>query len=91
MPGYMSAAAARDFYDRATRPRPSHVTPELTAALVADLEEQIHVTRESASGMMRQGWPLIAAFMFGEVARFGKHRDFCQGTRKEGKDALQSR
>ncbi len=88
MPGYMTAAQARALYDRAQRPRPSHVTQrlrsrELNAALAAMLTDEIRVARESGAVMAAQGHNGPAAYVFSEVARMGKLRGFYAGTREE--------
>ncbi len=86
MPGYMTAAAARDLYDRAQRPRPSHVTARLNAALAAMLADEIRVARESGAGMATQGHNGPAAYVFAEVRRMEKLRSFYAGKREEGDD-----
>ncbi len=86
MPGFMTATAARALYDRAQRPRPSHVTPRLNAALAAMLADEIRVARENAAAMAAQGHNGPAAYVFAEVARMGKLRGFYQGTSEEGDD-----
>ncbi len=86
MPGYMTATAARALYDRAQRPRPSHVTPALNAALAAMLAGEIRVARESAAVMAAQGHNGCAAGVFAEVARMGKLRGFYAGKSEEGDD-----
>ena len=86
MSGYMSAAAARALYDRAQRPRPSHVTPELNAALAAMLAGEIRVARESAAVMAAQGHNGPAAFVFSEVRRMTELQGFYRGKREEGDD-----
>lgn len=83
MSAYMTAAATRALYDRAMRPRPSHVTPELTATLVADLEEQIAAARDYAEAMLKQGYLASADWGYKEVERLEKLRDFYQNKRKE--------
>ena len=86
MPGYMTATQARDLYDRAQRPRPSHVTPRLNAALSTMLTGEIRVARESGAVMAAQGHNGPAAFVFAEVRRMTKLRGFYQGRGKEGDD-----
>lgn len=87
MSPFMTAAAARVFYDRAQRPRPSHMTPRLNAALSAMLAGEIRVARESAAVMAAQGHNGPAAYVFSEVRRMTELRGFYQGERKEGNDA----
>ncbi len=79
MPGYMTAAAARALYDRAQRPRPSHVTQRLNAALAAMLAGEIRVARESAAVMAVQGHNGPAAGVFAEVRRMTELREFYTG------------
>ncbi len=84
MPGYMTAAAARALYDRAQRPRPSHVTPrlrsrELNAALSAMLTDEIRVARASGAVMAAQGHNGPAAFVFTEMRRMTELREFYTG------------
>ncbi len=86
MPGYMTAPQARALYDRAQRPRPSHVTPRLNAALAAMLTGEIRVARESGAVMAVQGHNGPAAGVFAEAARMGKLREFYQGRDEEGDD-----
>ncbi len=86
MPGYMTAAAARALYDRAQRPRASHVTPRLNAALAAMLAGEIRVARESGAVMAAQGHNGCAAFAFSEMARMTELRGFYQGKSEEGDD-----
>ncbi len=96
MPGFMTATQAReqldcamradDLYDRAQRPRPSHVTPRLNAALAAMLAGELRVARESGAVMAAQGHNGCAAGVFSEVARMGKLRGFYRGTSEEGDD-----
>ena len=83
MPGYITAPQARALYDRAQRPRPSHVTPELNAALAAMLAGEIRVARESAAVMAAQGHNGPAAYVFAEVRRMAELRGFYQGKRDE--------
>ena len=87
MPGYMTAAQARALYDRAQRPRPSHVTAELNAALSAMLGDEIRVARESGAVMAAQGYNGCAACVFTEVRRMTELRGFYQGKHEEGDDA----
>ncbi len=77
------AMRADDLYDRAQRPRPSHVTPALNAALAAMLTGEIRVARESAAVMAAQGHNGPAAYVFTEVRRMGKLRAYYTGTREE--------
>ncbi len=84
--GYMAAAAARALYDRAQCPRPSHVTPELNAALSVMLAGEIRVARESAAVMAAQGHNGPAAYVFAEVRRMTELRGFYQGKSEEGDD-----
>ncbi len=91
MSGFLSATATRALYDRAQRPRPSHVTPRLrsrehNAALAAMLADEIRVARESGAIMAAQGHNGCAAGMFSEVARMGKLRGFYAGKSEEGDD-----
>ena len=86
MPGYMTAPATRALYDRAQRPRPSHVTPELNAALAAMLADEIRVARASGAVMAAQGHNGPAAYVFSEVRRMTELREFCRGKREEGND-----
>ena len=80
------AMRADDLYDRARRPRPSHVTPRLNAALAAMLAGEIRVARESGAVMAAQGHNGCAAGVFAEVARMGKLRGFYRGRDEEGDD-----
>ncbi len=62
MPGYMTATQARALYDRAQRPRKSHVTPRLNAALAAMLTGEIRVARESGAVMADvKAWAITSA------------------------------
>ena len=86
MPGFLTAAAARALYDRAQRPRPSHVTPQINTALAAMLADEIRVARESGAVMAAQGHNGCAAYVFSEVARMGKLRGFYRGRTEEPDD-----
>ncbi len=88
MPPFMTATQARALYDRAQCPRPSQVTPELNAALAAMLTGEIRVARESGAGMAAQGHNGPAAYVFSEMARMGKLREFYTGKREEGDDGI---
>ncbi len=87
MPGFMTAPQARALYDRAQRPRPSHVTPERNAALAAILADEIRVARASGAVMAAQGHNGCAAGVFAEAARMTGLREFYRGGSEEGDDA----
>ncbi len=82
----MTAAATRALYDRAQRPRPSHVTPGLNAALAALTTEEIEAARAYAEAMIEQGAWELASRGFAEVTRLEELRSFYQGKREEGDD-----
>ena len=83
---FMTAAATRALYDRAQRPRPSHVTPELNAALAAMLAGEIRVARESGAVMAAQGHNGCAAGVFAEVRRMTELRGYYQGKEESDED-----
>lgn len=87
MSPFMTAAAARDLLRRSMLPRPSQVTPELTAGLIALANEGIEAARGYAVEMIEQRAFALAGHGFAEAARLEKLRDFYKGTREEGDDA----
>ena len=86
MPTFMTADRARDLLRRSMRPRPSHVTPELTAGLTALANEGIEAARGYAVEMIEQRAFALAGHGFTEAARLEKLREFNTGKRKEGDD-----
>ncbi len=83
MSPFMSAAATRDLYDRAQRPRPSHVTPELNARLIAGTNEQITAARSYATEMLEQRAFALAGYGFTEVARLERLREYYEGKERD--------
>jgi len=84
----MTAAAARTLYDRAMRPRPSHDTPELNAALLTLADESIAAANDYAEGMIEQGHLALATFGYVLKAEFAQGRDVLVGMmeREENND-----
>lgn len=79
----MTATAARELLHGSMRPHPSHVTPELNAALSADTDEQIEAARRYAVEALAQGHLVCASYGFTEVTRMGKLRGYYAGKERE--------
>lgn len=87
MSPFMTAPQARALYDRAQRPRPRRIDPELNAALAALTTEEIEAARSYAEAMVEQRAFELASQGFAEVKRLEELRGFYQGKRKEPADA----
>ena len=85
MSAFMTATQSRALLHRSMQPRPSQITPELNAALIAETDEQIEVARHFATEMIEQRNYALAGYGFTEVTKMRRLSGYYAG--KEGDDA----
>lgn len=79
MSAFMTAAQSRDLYRRALRPRPTHVTPELEAALIDLADQSVAAANEYAVAMIEQGQLGLATYGYVLKGEFAQGRDVLMG------------